>query len=148
MLSVCCLSETVAVALIGAERAELQAGPLRTLLTRLWADEIGHARFGWHFLAEAIPTLRADAIARTNAYLARAFAHLEAHERAHLPLVRLETDAAAYGLCDGYESRALFYETVSSVILPQLARLGLEADRAWTYSLRARHCERIAAVKS
>ncbi len=50
VLSVACLAETVAVALIGAERAAMPEGPLRELLTKIWADEIGHARFAWRLL--------------------------------------------------------------------------------------------------
>ena len=57
VLSIACLSETVAVALIGAERLEMPNGELRDLLTRIWADEIGHARFGWRLLARLAPTL-------------------------------------------------------------------------------------------
>ncbi|HWB77764.1 MAG TPA: ferritin-like domain-containing protein, partial [Nannocystaceae bacterium] len=47
LLSICCLSETVAVALIGAERLEMPEGELHTLLGRILADEVGHSRFGW-----------------------------------------------------------------------------------------------------
>ena len=50
VIHVCCMSETVAVALIGAERLEMPEGSLRALLTRIWADEVGHARFGWRLL--------------------------------------------------------------------------------------------------
>jgi hypothetical protein len=50
VIHVCCMSETVAVALIGAERLEMPDGPLRELLTRIYADEVGHARYGWRLL--------------------------------------------------------------------------------------------------
>jgi hypothetical protein len=63
-LSVSCLSETIAVALIGAERHEMPEGALRDVLSSIWADEIGHARFGWRVAQELVPTLATDAKAR------------------------------------------------------------------------------------
>ncbi|MEZ4468789.1 MAG: hypothetical protein R3F43_31265 [bacterium] len=60
LLSVCCLSETVAVALIGAERLEMPEGPLRDILTRILADEVGHARLGWRWLADHQQRLDAE----------------------------------------------------------------------------------------
>jgi hypothetical protein len=132
LLSIGCLSETVAVALIGAERLEMPEGPLRELLTAIWADEIGHARFGWRYLARVLPTLDAaerDALVR---YLPVALGALEAHELAHIPVATAwPSEAAAYGLCDGGDARTLFYETVTDVIVPQLETLGLPAARAW-----------------
>ncbi|HYJ09024.1 MAG TPA: ferritin-like domain-containing protein, partial [Polyangiaceae bacterium] len=69
VLSVSCLSETVAVALIGAERLEMPAGPLRELLTTIWADEVGHARFGWRLLGELAVTLSVAQRSRLSLYL-------------------------------------------------------------------------------
>src|SRR5206468_3657376 len=64
VVSICCMSETVAVALIGAERLEMKAGPLRALLTRIYSDEVGHARFGWRVLERAMDSLaEADRLA-------------------------------------------------------------------------------------
>src|SRR5258706_75410 len=77
ILSICCLSETIAVALIGAERLEMPPGSLRELLSRIWSDEVGHARFGWRFLARAWPELAADERDAVARYLPIAFGHLE-----------------------------------------------------------------------
>lgn len=134
VLSIGCLSETVAVALIGAERAEMPAGPLRDRLDGIWADEIGHARFGWRFLARALPRLEAPERARLGAYLRVALRELEAHEIAHLPAGQPDVspdEARALGICSGPSARALFYSTVTTVILPRLEALGLPADAAW-----------------
>jgi hypothetical protein len=136
LLSVSCLSETVAVSLIAAERVEMPRGPLHDLLTRIWSDEIGHARFGWSIVTERSRSLDAAARARLDAYLAVAFAHLERHELAHLPRTAAPTDGAALGLCSGADARTLFYETVDAVIVPRLVALGFDAARAW--SARAR----------
>jgi hypothetical protein len=132
VLSVSCMSETVAVSLIGAERLTMPEGDLRALLTRIWADEIGHARFGWLLVAELLPALGAETRARLNAYLAVAFAHLERHELAHIPVgVRPPPEGAALGLCSGADARALFYATVEDVIVPRLEAFGLAASQAW-----------------
>ena len=132
VLSVSCLSETVAVALIGAEREEMPDGPLRALLTRIWSDEIGHARFGWTVATAHVPALDDAARERLGRYLAVAFGHLEAHELAHLPATAATPEgSAALGLCSGAEARELFYATVDEVIVPGLERLGLAARAAW-----------------
>ena len=140
VLSVCCLSETVAVSLIDAERLEMPEGELRVLLTRILADEVGHARFGWRFLALVAPSLDAAARARLGTYLRVAFAALETHELAHIPSrTAFPPAAASYGLCDGASARSLFYATVEEVILPRLSEHGLPARAAWEArrSLRA-----------
>ena len=136
VLSVSCLSETVAVALIGAERLEMPESPLRELLSGIWADEVGHARFGWRVAHELVPTLDEAARARLSLYLRVALRHLERHELAHLPLGSTPPAAGvALGLCSGPDARVLFYETVTNAILPPLEALGLRAQDAWA----ARH---------
>jgi hypothetical protein len=137
LLSISCLSETVAVALIGAELADMPPGPLRELLASIWADEVGHARFGWTHVAELAPALDAPARARLGDYLAVAFAHLEAHELAHLPAGAVALEGGeTLGLCSGASARELFFDTVREVIVPRLGTLGFDAQGAWD---RRRH---------
>jgi hypothetical protein len=132
VLSVSCLSETVAVALIGAERLEMPEGPLRELLSEIWADEVGHARFGWRVAQELLPQLDLAAKARLSLYLRVALRHLELHELEHLPLTSSPpAEGATLGLCSGADARTLFYETVQHAILPPLENLGLRAKDAW-----------------
>ncbi|MCA9590705.1 MAG: ferritin-like domain-containing protein [Myxococcales bacterium] len=132
VLSICCLSETVAVSLIGAERIEMPEGELRTLLTRIYADEVGHSRFGWRLVARLAPTLDAATRERLGDYLEVAFAHLEQHELAHLPLAsEPPPEGAVYGLCSGRDARDLFFDTVTQVIVPGLEAHGIPAGRAW-----------------
>ncbi|MEO7095834.1 MAG: ferritin-like domain-containing protein [Polyangiales bacterium] len=124
--SVGCFSETVAVALIAAERLEMPDGPLRTLLTSIWSDEIGHARFGWTTLAREVPRLDDEERDALAAYMPVALAALVEHELAHLPLEsRPPPEGACLGLCSGETARALFFSTVDEVIVPQLRALGL-----------------------
>jgi len=138
VLSVSCLSETVAVALIGAERLEMPEGPLRVLLSEIWADEVGHARFGWRALQEMLPGLDSASKTRLALYLRVALRHLELHELEHLPLSSTPPAAgAALGLCSGADARTLFYESVSQAILPSLEKLGLAANDAWAARERA-----------
>lgn len=144
LLSISCMSETVAVALIGAERLEMPEGPLRELLTRIWSDEVGHARFGWRLVHELVPTLDADAKARLNRYAAVAFEHVERHELQHLPMnSRPPEEGAELGLCSGEDARTLFYETIRDVVIPGLNKAGLDGATAWKERLRYRaHAER------
>lgn len=132
MISVCCLSETVAVSLIGAERIEMPSGDLRDLLTVIYSDEVGHSRFGWRTLGLVAPTLDRATRQRLGEYLEVALAHLVEHELAHLPLAsEPPPEGAAYGLCSGPDARVLFFDTVEAVIVPALEGHGLPARRAW-----------------
>jgi len=138
LLSICCLSETVAVALIGLEREQLPPGPLHELLTTIWADECGHANFGWRRLPELVPVDDAQALERLGAYLRVAFAHLEAHELAHLPERDPPRGGQAIGLCSGSEARVLLTATVEQIIVPGLEQAGLPARQAWARRHEAR----------
>jgi hypothetical protein len=120
------------VALIGAERLEMPEGALRELLTAIYADEVGHARFGWRLVSRLVNDLDPAAIARLSDYLEVALAHLEEHELAHLnPMAKPPAEGACLGLCNGQDARALFYSTVKEVILPGLEALGIPARQAW-----------------
>jgi hypothetical protein len=131
VVSVCCMSETVAVALIGAERIEMPESPLRDLLSRIYADEVGHARFGWRILHSVSGDLDASERAAVDRYLPVAFAHLEAHELAHLPARSAPAGGEAYGLCSGLDARELLYETIEGIIVPELGAMGFDASAAW-----------------
>jgi hypothetical protein len=134
MLSICCLSETVAVSLIGAERIEMPDGELRELLTTIYADEVGHSRFGWRTLARVAPTLDASIKERLGEYLEVAFEHLVEHELSHLPVAsQPPPEGAVLGLCSGSDARKLFFDTVESVIVPGLEAHGIPAARAWAH---------------
>ncbi|WP_437672245.1 ferritin-like domain-containing protein [Sorangium sp. So ce131] len=122
VIHICCMSETVAVALIGAERLEMPPGPLLELLTRIYADEVGHARFGWRLLDEVAPTLSAEERSAVERYLPVAFRHLVAHEHAHLPPHDAPPEGEQLGLCSGLSARSLLDETIDQVIRPGLGR--------------------------
>jgi hypothetical protein len=139
LLSVSCLSETVAVALLSAERLSMPEGALRELLTSIVADEMGHARFGWRLVTSRVPRLDEASRERLTDYLRVAFTALEAHELAHLPTeFSPPPEGRALGLCRGDEARRLFYETVDEAIVPPLEALGLRAAEAWRSRERPR----------
>lgn len=139
LLSICCLSETVAVALIGAERLEMPEGELHTLLGRILADEVGHSRFGWRLLARLAPELDRGTKDRLGDYLEVAFAHLLEHELAHLPVTSTPpAEGVVYGLCDGTDARRLFLDTVEDAIVPGLAAHGLASRAAWQKAISVR----------
>jgi hypothetical protein len=137
VLSVCCLSETVAVSVIRAEHAELEGTRLGEVLGAILADEVQHARFGWELLGELLPAVGPEVRARLSAYLEVALSHLVAYEIPKLPVHHgLRAELAAAGVCDGGEARALFFDTLRCVIVPQLDALGLAASAAWERAAR------------
>ena len=132
LLSISCLSETIAVSLIGAERLEMPNGPLRELLTGIYADECAHANFGWRLLGKLLSKGDENIRERLNPYLQLAFAHLESHELAHLPIgSQPPKEGTQLGLCSGLDARALFYATIEQIIIPGLTQHGLAAQWAW-----------------
>lgn len=132
LVSIACLSETVAVALLTAERARTEPPPLRATLTAILADEVGHARVGWRALDELGPRLTPALRARLGRYLVPAFQTLRTYELDNLPLGATPSAAAqAVGVCDGREARSIFFRTVETVIVPGLEAHGLTAADAW-----------------
>ena len=131
LIHVGCMSETVAVSLIGAERIDMPDGELLELLTRIYADECAHSAFGWRMVRKLLPE---DAELRASflPWLRVAFAHLEEHELAHLPAKAVfPAEGAKWGLCSGPDARALFFATIEQIIVPGLEEIGLPASEAW-----------------
>ncbi|MCB9679337.1 MAG: ferritin-like domain-containing protein [Alphaproteobacteria bacterium] len=132
IVSVGCMSETIAVSIIRAEHVELEGGPLAEVLAGILADEVQHARFGWRALGELLPLLDADARARLDRYLVDAFAHQVVYEVPKLGGIRAPREALAdAGVCDGDFAKSLFVDTIETVIVPGLASAGLDAPTAW-----------------
>lgn len=135
LLSVSCLSETMAVSLLEAERRDLEeeGSAAAHVLKRILADEVTHARFGWRSLESWVPGLDEEERGLLSAYLPTALQYLVAHELDHLAPAPPPTRAAAHaGVCDGANARLLVFETIEDVIVPGLEGLGLEARAAWT----------------
>jgi hypothetical protein len=122
VIHICCMSETIAVALIGAERLEMPAGELRELLTQIWSDEVGHARLGWRLLEQVGGSIGGQERAAIERYLPVAFRHVEEHELAFIPELDAPAGGEALGLCSGRQGRFLMKETIEEVIRPGLRR--------------------------
>ncbi|NUN15773.1 MAG: ferritin-like domain-containing protein [Myxococcales bacterium] len=136
VLSISCLSETVAVALIRAEQQAVAPPEMHTTLSMILADEVQHARFGWGLLREVSSSLDKDVKNRLSDYLVVAFAHLREHELKHLPIDHIPSSAASeVGVCDGRDARTLFFDTVHQVIIPGLEKHGFAAKSAWQDSM-------------
>ncbi len=128
LLHVSCLSESIAVALIGHERALMPDGPLRERLTSILADECAHAAFGWRLVRVLAP--RVDT-ASFLPWLRLSFAHVERHELRHIPLGAWPAEGATVGLCDGGVARELLVRTIEDLVVPGLDELGFPASEAW-----------------
>lgn len=133
VLSISCLSETVAVAMLTAERTWTHP-LLDDILKAILADEIRHARLGWSLLDDLYGQLTPNLCDRLSDYLAPAFALLR---QTHLPGhddFTAEEDITATPLS---EPQSIFFDTVRDVIIPQLENHGFRAQRAWRASFVA-----------
>jgi hypothetical protein len=135
VISISCLHETVAVAIIEATRQAIADDGLCALVTSILKDEVGHARLGWRLLEREGARLDGAARGRLSRYLVPAFRQLRA--RNHLDVSHRISDATAQlGVCDGFDATRLFFHTVEAVILPGLERHGLAARAAWMEAQR------------
>ena len=133
VISVGCMSETMAVSIIRAEHAELDGGPLGDVLAAILADEVAHARFGWTLLGRLAPRLDDAARARLSAYLVDAFVHQVTYEVPKLPVV-LGRRAAALGGClpTGEADTASSDSAVASSDQPDCTGIDLADTGAYT----------------
>ncbi len=130
-----CINETIGVAMLTEERELVDEPAIEAVLTLLIADEVGHSRLGWLYLAEVWPRLDDEARARTSAYLPYAFGYLE--QELMKPMARLRfSDAArdelsALGISSPRDMRELFYQVIETAVLPPLDACGLAASEGW-----------------
>lgn len=138
LLFVGCMSETIAVATTVEERAQTTDPVVRRVIDQIVGDEVLHARLGWIYVEEVAKALNGEEIARTNAYLELAFRYLEEKELEATPTGPMppdegvRRDGLALGVCQGGQTRELFYETVKTTIVPGLAALGFDAAGAFS----------------
>lgn len=152
VLSIGCASETVAVALVGTERAHAGASPsarvVGAVLDGILRDEVKHARFGWRLVARLAPTLDPAMRARLDAYLEDVFVHEIAFHAPFLRMPNADTPGLAIGAPHGRSSWAVFVDTMREVVVPGLARHGFQAHDAWRRATeeRARRVDRHRAA--
>jgi hypothetical protein len=135
VISTSCLHETIAVALVGAEREQVWPS-LRKVFRSILSDEVKHARIGWALLKET----EMDAASREGMaeYLVGAFDGLVDHYSPFLSVPAASDDALAAGVPDGASQWRLVLETVDQVILPGLESHGIDARAAWAASAQGR----------
>lgn len=138
VVSIGCCSETVAVALVAAERELAGPEPVRAVLDAILRDEIKHSRFGWRLLARLAPDLSADDRASLDDYLVDAFQHQLEFYGALYSMSCAEPAGLAIGAPHGRSSFCVFVETMESVVVPGLERHGLAAQEAWASVVAAR----------
>ena len=134
-ISIGACSETVAVALVGAEREQAATPDLRDVLDRILADEIGHARLGWRLLDEVLPGSSAARKRRLSAYLVAVFEHQIRFHAPFLDMPRASDRGVSIGAPHGPSSFEIFTSTMTTVTIPGLEKRGLAASRAWSLAL-------------
>lgn len=135
IVSISCCSETVAVSLVATERERAGTDELRGILETILSDEVKHSRMGWKLLGELLPTLSAEDRAAIDAYLPYCFEHQVDFHAPFLQMKEQSDAAVGVGAADGPSNWACFVETLTTVIVPGLDRLGLGASEAWQETL-------------
>jgi len=131
VISIGCCSETVAVALVAAEREIAGPRPLRVVLDRILADEVKHARFGWRLVSRFAPDLGPDVRRSIDRYLVDVFAHQLRFHSGFLRMPNASRAGSAIGAPHGASGWRTFRETMEQVVVPGLERAGFAARDAW-----------------
>lgn len=135
VLDVSCISETVAVALVGSERELAGTKELGVELERILADEVGHARFGWRLVEAIVPSLPKSTRSRLGAFLAVTFRERLGRFASFLLLPDASREAMSFGAPAGPGTFRVFYETLEAVSIPRLESFGIPARRAFDAAL-------------
>lgn len=130
-----CLSETVSMALLTEEREFVEDRRIDRVLRQLAGDESLHARVGWVYLSHCWEQMDDAARHKLQDYLPTALAYFEERMLEAMPLGDIPADiledARKLGFSESKQARSLLYDTIESVILPQLDAIGLQARAAW-----------------
>ena len=131
-----CFSETIAVAALSEECELVRESAISAVLEQLRADEILHGKLGWAYLHDLWPTLDGAEKEAIDVYLPIGFGYLEAEmigdrDQNHTIPGSYQEEIQSLGCSVPDQSRGLLYDTIDTVIIPQLDALGLHATRAW-----------------
>jgi hypothetical protein len=135
--SMFCVGEAASVGILRTLEQHTTDPCLRVVVDTLLRDEILHDRFGWALARLVFPRLTDDEREWLAADLAFSLAH---YDRLHAGASRKDGDplpeaVAPAGPNLGIPPRAsaarAFYERIDTVILPELAALGVPAYEAW-----------------
>lgn len=135
VISISCCGETLAVAVIGAERDRAEMHALHEILTRILSDEVGHARFGWRLLRDVGSAMNDEMKRRLSAYLVAVFERDLRVMRRYADGPEASFAALAVGASDGPLAWSTFLDTANEVTIPGLERFGIKArwafEKAW-----------------
>jgi hypothetical protein len=130
------VGETISMLLFRAARRAAREPLTRAALARILADEVRHQRLGWSALAAWWPelpepvrgalqeTARVGLAAMEQQIAAPAMRRLSSG-------ARFEPSYAALGVLAPEARVEAFYEAVERLVIPRLAKLGLDAEGAW-----------------
>jgi len=131
VLAISCLEETVAVALLEANRQMSGPPPIRAVVTEILRDEINHSKLGWQLAEELLPCTDLATRERLSEYLVLAFRQLL--QRHWIPdTIDLGARIAvpAIGVDDARDASKLSLDVIAKVIVPGLEAHGLAAREA------------------
>jgi rubrerythrin len=129
VVSLCCLAETVATAVLGAALDTVEVPLVKDRLHEILKDEVRHAKLGWAHLASQRAQKRGAGIA----------AALPAVLEAGVPLARLQTSvwplAPELGLLPKTTLLDLLRGVLADVVFPGFERYDVDTApaRAWAY---------------
>jgi hypothetical protein len=131
-LHVAAISETLSCGLVSASLERATCPTTQAMLKNLVADEIHHARFGWHYLAWRAPAWSRAARQRLADSMAQNVAGIERRfwKGRDAPASALDA-ARALGVLESEGQRDVVREMMEEEIVPALDALGLGASHAW-----------------
>jgi len=146
VVAFCCVTESLNAALMTSALAHAEVPAVRAALRAILADEVGHSRLGWAYLAAERARGRGDFLA---ALLPRMLAASVAEEL-FTPAAPRQVDhaLAAHGELSEQVRLGIFVDTMREVVFPGLTSLGVDAaaGAAWLEPGAAQ--ERWAAQRS
>jgi hypothetical protein len=132
VIAMCCVTETISAAALGRMLERAEDPVVRRAVHDILRDEVGHARLGWaHLAAESARGARSVVTEYLPAML---------EETAGAELMSAPPDGsptrpslAGRGALGQQERRAIFVDTLQSVVLPGLERFGVDTSGATSW---------------
>jgi hypothetical protein len=132
VLHVAAISETLSCGLVGACLDRATDATTKAVFGNLMADEVHHARFGWHYLSWRAPQWSvaerqslADSMARNVVGIERRF------WRGRDASASADSAARALGVLESEGQRSVVREMMEEEIVPAIDALGLGGSHAW-----------------
>lgn len=126
VVALCCVTETLSVALLGALSERATDPFARQTMHAILKDEVDHARIGWAHLADARARGARDVVGPHLPAILRA----TVEEELFVPGQEhpLQAELGGLGSLSRAERLRLFEETMRAVTFPGLSRFGIDAS--------------------